>query len=308
MTNEQLVEQIRNGYSVTDNIELLYQNNLKLIRCFIRPYTAYEQEEDLLQQAYFGLWEAAQRYESDRYVKFMTYAERWIKQSVYRYIEDCGSLIRVPVNEYAKIVRYKKSIARLSKDLQRTPTDEEVAESMHLSMNDITKIKYNMHDISSLDSPLSEDPELTVVDSIQADIDVENDVIDKIYEEHSKNELWGIVERYTSTSGSNVITERYKHNKTYKQIADERGVTSGRVRQIEYDSLRKLRRGDARRELMTKFEVINNGMYRNGIGKFNEHDFTSTVEYIAIRRTEIDEKYEELMNKYHSQLALQEKR
>ena len=113
-----------------------------------------------------------------------------------------------------------------------------------------------------------------------------------MYEEHCKNELWGIVERYASTSGSNVITERFRNNKTYKQIADERGVTSGRVRQVEYDSLRKLRRGDARRELMTKFEVINNGMYRNGIGKFNEHDFTSTVEYIAIRRTEIDEKYE----------------
>ena len=104
--------------------------------------------------------------------------------------------------------------------------------------------------------------------------------------------MWGIVERYASTSGSNVITERYKHNKTYKQIADERGVTSGRVRQIEHDSLRKLRRGDARRELMAKFEVIDSSMYRNGIGKFNEHDFTSTVEYIAIRRTEIDEKYE----------------
>ena len=307
MTNEQLVEQIRNGYSVTDNMQLLYEQNIALIKHFIKPYTAYAELNDLLQESYFGLWNAVQHYECSENVSFMTYARYWIRQSVQMHVENCGSLIRIPNNMQHNIIRYKHVLARLTHTLGVVPTDSDIATDMGVPISTVQRIKTYIYSISSLDIPVNEDYETTVGDTIQSDLDVENDVIDKIYEEHSKNELWGIVERYTSTSGSNVITERYKHNKTYKQIADERGITSGRVRQIEHDSLRKLRRGDARRELMAKFEVIDSSMYRNGIGKFNEHDFTSTVEYIAIRRTEIDEKYEELMNKYHSQLALQEK-
>ena len=57
MTNEQIVEQIRNGYSVTDNMQLLYERNLPLIKHIVKPYAAYEQLEDLLQEAYFGLYD-----------------------------------------------------------------------------------------------------------------------------------------------------------------------------------------------------------------------------------------------------------
>lgn len=69
MNNEQIVEQIQNGYSVTDNMQLLYENNLPLIKQFIKPYAAYESTEDLLQEAYFGLWEAVQHYEMSGYAK-----------------------------------------------------------------------------------------------------------------------------------------------------------------------------------------------------------------------------------------------
>ena len=58
MTNEQLVEKIRNGYSVTDNMQALYQNNLPIIKQIVKPYAVYEPMEDLLQEVYFGLCEA----------------------------------------------------------------------------------------------------------------------------------------------------------------------------------------------------------------------------------------------------------
>ena len=74
MSNEELVEQIRNGYHVTENMQVLYENNLPLIKRFIKPYTYYEPEDDLLQEAYFGLWEAVRHYESSENVLFMTYA------------------------------------------------------------------------------------------------------------------------------------------------------------------------------------------------------------------------------------------
>ena len=91
MTNEILVEKIRGGYSVTDNMQLLYERNLPLIRKFIKSYAVFECMDDLMQEAYFGLWEAVQHYESSENVLFMTYAEYWIKQSVRHYIQKCGS-------------------------------------------------------------------------------------------------------------------------------------------------------------------------------------------------------------------------
>lgn len=95
MSNEELVERIRNGYHVTENMQVLYENNLPLIKKFIKPYTYYESEEDLLQEAYFGLWEAVRHYESAENVLFMTYARYWIKQSIQRYMENSGSILRI---------------------------------------------------------------------------------------------------------------------------------------------------------------------------------------------------------------------
>lgn len=68
MTNEQIVEEIRNGVSVTANMERLYMDNLPLIKKFIKPYTSHEPEEDLLQEAFFGLLEAIKHYGTSKNV------------------------------------------------------------------------------------------------------------------------------------------------------------------------------------------------------------------------------------------------
>ena len=67
MTNEQIVSEIRNGYSVTDYMQLLYESNLPLIKKFIKPYDAYEPMEDLLQESSKSqLWSIVERYTTDR--------------------------------------------------------------------------------------------------------------------------------------------------------------------------------------------------------------------------------------------------
>ena len=114
MSNEELVERIRNGYHVTENMQVLYENNLPLIKRFIKPYAYYESEEDLLQEAYFGLWEAVRHYESSENVLFMTYARYWIKQSIQRYMENSGSILRISSAYRKKIARYKKTVQELS--------------------------------------------------------------------------------------------------------------------------------------------------------------------------------------------------
>ena len=115
MTNEQIIEQIKSGYSVTDNMQMLYEKNLPLIKKIIKPYL-YDDREDLLQESYFGLVEAVKHYETSRNVLFTTYLCFWIRQSVSRYLEQNGSVIRIPNYTKQKISRYRKCVADLTNE------------------------------------------------------------------------------------------------------------------------------------------------------------------------------------------------
>ena len=295
MTNEQIVDEIRKGYSVTNNMQWLYQRNLPLIKQFIKPYLAYEELEDLLQEAYFGLWEAVQRYETSENVLFMTYAEFWIRNAVRKHIEKCGAVIRLPGNIKQNIMRYKKCVQRLTQEHSATPTDEEIADYMNVDISEIEKYKLYAQSVFSIDTPVYDDTETTIRDSLQSEYDLENDIVDKVYKEHSKSELWGIVERHTIERENHIIREHFLYNKPISEIAREENLTARRVRFIKDNALRRLRYGKAKRELLEKFEIAECGIYRGGYGRYSEHNFTSTVEDIVLRRAEIQEEYERRM-------------
>ena len=180
MTNEQIVSEIRNGYSATDYMQSLYEGNLPLIRKFIKPFTAYECEADLLQESYFGLLEAVKRYETDRNVQFMTFAQYWIKQSVQRYLENCGSTVRIPTHTRAKMSRIRKATSQLRQEQGREPITAEIAALLGISVKEVQEIQGYMQGVVSLDTPISEDNSLTLADTLQANLSVENDIVDKI--------------------------------------------------------------------------------------------------------------------------------
>ena len=252
MSNEELVERIRNGYHVTENMQVLYENNLPLIKRFMKPYTYYEPEEDLLQEAYFGLWEAVQHYESSENVLFMTYARYWIKQSIQRYMENSGSVIRISSAYRQKIVHYKKTVQEFEQTYGRTPTDEEIADYSLLPLSEIKKIRSYMQEIVSLDTPIKADDELTLSDTVADDFSLENDLVDKIFNEYQQRELWGIVERYTDNQQEQVIRQYYKEGKTLSEIARESGISLERVRQYRAAGLRRRRMSKSLREIREK--------------------------------------------------------
>jgi RNA polymerase primary sigma factor len=289
--NETLVERIRGGFSVSENMQSLYEGNLPLIKKFIKPYTAYECEADLLQESYFGLWEAVQHYETSKNVQFMTFAQYWIKQSVLRYLEKCGSTVRIPSHTRAKMSRIRKAASQLRQEQGREPTAADIAVLLGVSVEEVQEIQGYMQSVLSLDTPIAEDNSLTLADTLQADLRLEDDTIDKIYAEHSKNELWGIVERYTATRENNIIKEIFLHNKTMAAVAREQGVTIDRIRQIKEKGLRRLRIGKAKRELLEKFDIAEAGLFRGGLNNYKEHNFTSIVEHLAEKRIETEEHY-----------------
>lgn len=312
MTNEQIVSDIRNGISVTDNMQSLYEKNLPLIKKIVKPYTAYEPMEDLLNESYFGLWEAVQHYETSENVLFMTYAPYWIKQSVQRYLENCGSVVRIPTHTRAKITHLRKTIDRIRQEQGREPTAAEIADCMGASVEQVQEIQGYMQGVASLDTPLTEDSSLTLADTLQAEISVENETIDKMYDEYAKNELWDIVEHYTAERENEIIKEIFLHRKSMSQVARERNISIERIRQTKEKGLRRLRMGKAKRELLKKFDYVESRLYHGSFKGYCEHEFTSIVEHAAIIHISAEERYKrhlaevEEMNKKRLSIGLYE--
>lgn len=98
MTNEELVALIQAGVDVQENMGQLYQQNRNFIVKIVLPYSKSCEMDDLMQEAYFGLEKAVQRFEPDRDVLFISYAGIWIRNVIQRYCQNNGNLKRVPVH------------------------------------------------------------------------------------------------------------------------------------------------------------------------------------------------------------------
>ena len=98
MTNEQLVIRIKAGEDVADHMEQLYSQVRRFIHVMARKFHVEEELEDLEQEGYLALYDAIDGYDPDHGVKFLTYAEYWIRQRMQRYLQVNGSCMRLPVH------------------------------------------------------------------------------------------------------------------------------------------------------------------------------------------------------------------
>ena len=290
LSNEELVARIRAGQNIKDNMQQLYNQNLPLIRQFIRPFLGYEDEADLLQQAYCGLWQAVQRYESSENVLFMTYAKFWILQDIRRYLEDNGSLIRIPSHRRQQIVKYKQFIRNFAREQGRAPTTEEIADFLGVSEKEVGNIQMYSKSIESLDRPLtSDDEDFTVGDTVADGSDLEQNVLDKLHDEAVSRELWDIVRAYTDDMQGQVIRAHFHDGKSLTEIAREYGVSMERIRQVKATGLRKLRRHKALNEIKQKCEVVEASLFRTSFASFKHRG--SSVESVVMRLEGLEEEY-----------------
>ena len=291
MTNEELVEQIQRGINQADNMEQLYQQNRGYIFKIAKRYAHVCDTEDLMQEAYFGLYEAVQRYEDTAEVLFMSYAGYWIKRAIKRYLENNGLTVRIPSHLYNKVMRYKKLISTFEMQLGREPTDEELCKYLEVNkrtLKDIKKAYHEFYSMKSLDEVIpSTDDELKLGEAIlDPDIDIENNVIDGMMENRIQRELWQIVKDNTTDKENEVIICRYKKDLSLAKTGEEFGITREGIRKIEAKALRKLRHPSVRRELEEKFEVNYAKAYRGSISGF-KNTGTSITEYIALCNLEL---------------------
>lgn len=287
MSNEELVKKIQQGINQSDNMEQLYSQNRGYIFKIAKKYAHVCDIEDLMQEAYFGLYEAVQRYEDTAGVLFMSYASYWIRQSITRYLENNGLTVRMPSHIYNKVIRYKKLVSAYEMQLGRKPTDRELRVHLEVSqqaLEGIEKAYYEFYGISSIDALIpGTDGDMRLSEVIaDPELDIENSVIDGMIEDSKRTELWRIVEDNVTPEQNKVIECRYKESMSLEATGRSIGQTRDRIRNVEAKALRKLRHPSVSRKLEEKFEINYARAYSGSLANFR-YKWSSIVEDIAIR-------------------------
>lgn len=238
----ELAERIKKGDQEARN--QMISANLRLVVKIAHDYSNFGLPLlDLISEGNIGLIKAVERFDPSKGGKLSTYAAWWIKQAIKRALANQSKTIRLPVHMVDKIAKMRQVITRLTDELDREPTDEEVAYEMSISVNRVAHLKSVSTRPSSLDAPVGEDGDTKFGELISDDMQLTP--LENLQHKTLQSDIQEMIDLLEPRE-SEIIRLRFglegNHPLTLEEVGEKFDITRERVRQIQTIALHKMRR------------------------------------------------------------------
>ncbi len=204
---------------------------------------------DLVSEANAGLVRAADKYDPEVGVNFISYAVWWIRQALHSAVQRQGRTVQVPLNRAADLSRVSRAQEVLRQKLSREPYEEEIATVADLSLDVTRGLVALLQPVRSLDEPtMAGDPGRTLGETLVLDRGEDEDVLPGGVESDSRREAIARALSVLTPRDARVLMLYFGleggRPMTLQEIARELGVTRERVRQLRDRALKRLRESD----------------------------------------------------------------